>query len=499
MRAAMPSHSSPTEPAQPRWKRHLAAIAALLLVLGAALGVLAWQTLLREVRQPASVHADPDTRFMYGSLGAEAQAGIPYWIFYVLPRLFPEKLPGPNGYASFGVSWEEGRELPIGFTKKTIGFDRVGNNCAVCHTASYRTTHDESPVFVPAGPAHRMNLEAFFHFLLDAANDPRFEPDIIMREIALVTELGLFERLAYRYLIIPMTKKALLARAPMFAWTYRHDFADWGPGRDDPMNLPKYFLLDVPMDDSSGPTDFPPIWNLGKIQPEKGHRLNLAGDSHDVWSVMIDSAIGLFGEAPDDPAALEEEARWLQAYLTAKRAPPYPLPIDQTLAARGATAFAEHCARCHASERTGTPIPLAEVGTDGGRLATWSSTNAIAANQAFNAMGLRRKGFVETPLVGYVAPFLDGVWLRGPFLHNGSVPGLADLLEPVAQRPPIFWRGYDVLHKERGGFISQGREAERAGTRYDTRLRGNGNQGHEFGIELPAQDKAALVEYLKTL
>ncbi len=58
-------------------------------------------------------------RFKYGSIGAERDAGIPYWIFYVLPRMFPEKIPGPNGFASFGVSWEQGQELPIGFTKKT--------------------------------------------------------------------------------------------------------------------------------------------------------------------------------------------------------------------------------------------------------------------------------------------------------------------------------------------------------------------------------------------
>lgn len=494
-------HASPLQAPveKPRWLRRLYAIAAIVLVLGSLIAVVGWSRLLREVRQPAWVSADADSRFMYGSLGAEAQAGIPYWIFYVLPRLFPEKLPGPGGYASFGVSWEEGKELPIGFTKKTVGFDRVGNNCAVCHAASYRTAHDESPVFVPTGPAHRMKLEAFFHFLLDAANDPRFEPGIIMREIALVTDLDLIDRLAYRYLVIPMTKKALLAREPMFAWTYRHDFADWGPGRDDPMNLPKYFLLGAPMDDSSGPTDFPPIWNLGKYQADKGHLLNLAGDSHDVWSVMIDSAIGLFGEGPNDPEALEEEARWLQQYLTAKRAPPYPLPIDAAKTSAGAEVFAAHCARCHASARTGTPIPQAEVGTDSGRLETWSSDNAIAANKAFNAMGLKRKGFVETPLFGYVAPFLDGVWLRGPFLHNGSVPTIRALLEPADKRPQTFWRGYDVIDPVGVGFISHGPQAEREGSRYDVTLRGNSNQGHEFGVDLPDVDKTNLVEYLKTL
>ena len=37
------------------------------------------------------------------------------------------------------------------------------------------------------------------------------------------------------------------------------------------------------------------------------------------------------------------------------------------------------------------------------------------------------------------------------------------------------------------------------GTHFDTRQKGNGNGGHIFGTELPAEDKDSLVEYLKTL
>ena len=122
---------------------------------GAAIG---WYKFFREEPQPDWVTATPDMRFKYGSIGAENDAGIPYWIFFVLPRMFPEKLPGPGGYASLGVAWEQGQELPIGFTKKVIGFPRVANNCAVCHTASYRKSANENPIFVAAGPNHTLNL-----------------------------------------------------------------------------------------------------------------------------------------------------------------------------------------------------------------------------------------------------------------------------------------------------------------------------------------------------
>jgi hypothetical protein len=98
-----------------------------------------------------------------------------------------------------------------------------------------------------------------------------------------------------------------------------------------------------------------------------------------------------------------------------------------------------------------------------------------------------------------VAVSLDGLWLRAPYLHNGSVPSLADLLEPTEQRPKQFWRGSDVIDPVKVGFVSQGTEAARAGTRYDTSLPGNGNAGHAYGTALAPELKRALLEYLKTL
>jgi hypothetical protein len=100
---------------------------------------------------------------------------------------------------------------------------------------------------------------------------------------------------------------------------------------------------------------------------------------------------------------------------------------------------------------------------------------------------------------GYVAKPLVGVWLLSPYLHNGSVPTLADLLSPPASRPPVFARGYDLIDPERVGFISTGPAAEAAGFRYDTSLKGNGNTGHTYGTDLSADDRRDLIEYLKTL
>ena len=479
--------------------RSLLVALLVLLALGAAGGAFAWYKFFREEAQPEWITRDSDMRFKYGSIGAERDAGIPYWIFYVLPRMFPDKLPGPGGYAAFGVVWEEGQELPVGFSKKVVGFPRVANNCASCHTASYRMQPDAAPVFVPTGPNHTLNLWAFFRFLVDCAKDPRFNADNLMAEINLVTELSFIDRLLYRFVIIPITRERLLEREQQFAWLYREDFPPWGRGRDDAMNLTKYFMIRWPMDDSFGPTDMPSLWNLGKYRAERGMRMNFAGDSHDAYSVVIDSALGLLGAPPKDRDEFLGEVRWLIDYVSAKRAPPYPFAIDTAGAERGKRVFDATCAGCHASARTGTVIPLAEVDTSPDRMGTWNERAAREANAVVADMGIERAGLVEAPLSGYVAAFLDGIWLRAPYLHNGSVPTLRDLLEPPTQRPASFWRGYDLYDPERVGFVTSGPEAERVGTLHDVAAAGGSNRGHAFGTTLPAADKADLLEYLKTM
>src|ERR1043166_556156 len=468
----------------------------LLLVAGG--GIFGWYKFFREEPQPSWVTATPEMRFKYGSIGAEWDAGIPYWIFYVLPRMFPEKLPGPGGYAAFGVAWEPGQELPIGFTKKVIGFPRVANNCASCHTASYRVSANSNPVFVPTGPNHTLNLEAFFRFVVDCAKDPRFNADDIMSEIDLVYKLPLIDKLIYRFILIPITKKRLLEREKQFAWVYRPDFPQWGRGRDDAMNLTKYFMLAVPVDNSLGPTDMPSVWNLKKYNPEDGMQLNLAGDSYDAHSVIIDSALGLLGAAPHSKQDFLEQVAWLEKYLSELPAPSYPFPINSELAGAGKTVFDQNCASCHASARTGKRVPVEEVGTDPERLRTWSKQAAIDSNKKVRSFGIERRGLVETEPSGYIAAFLDGIWLRAPYLHNGSVPTLRDLLKPAAERPQVFYRGYNVYEPVNLGFVTDG-AAEREGTKYDVRERASSNKGHEYGTQLPANDKDALIEYLKTL
>jgi hypothetical protein len=104
---------------------------------------------------------------------------------------------------------------------------------------------------------------------------------------------------------------------------------------------------------------------------------------------------------------------------------------------------------------------------------------------------------------GYLAQPLDGIWLTGPYLHNGSVPTLDDLLKPPAERPRAFLRGLDEIDTVRGGYraptCNPVAVASPDGWCFDTARAGNSNEGHAYGSDLSADERKALVAYLLSL
>jgi hypothetical protein len=128
---------------------------------------------------------------------------------------------------------------------------------------------------------------------------------------------------------------------------------------------------------------------------------------------------------------------------------------------------------------------------------TWTQGAADEANRRVKEMGITRPNMVK--IEGYQSPPLDGIWMRAPYLHNGSVPTLRDLLKPPSERPKIFFRGYDVYDPINVGFVAEGFDIKRYGWKLDTAERGNGTQGHNYGTTLAPTEKNALIEYLKTL
>jgi mono/diheme cytochrome c family protein len=479
-----------TKPSSLLW-RFVRRVALALLVVVLLLAVVGWYKLFRTERQE---FASVEEQFKYGSIGTESAEGIPYWIWVVLPRVFPEHLPGPGGYASLGFVWEQGHETPVGFSKKTIGFARIGINCALCHSGSYRTDAGQYTTAVPAAPATTVDVLAYERFLFACASDPKFKSDVLMPAIDYNTKLSPVDRILYSNVLIPATKKALLKAKDRFAWTEKRPA--WGRGRIDPFNPVKFTQLEQPIDDTIGNSDMEPIWNLSE---RTGH-FHWDGLQDNLREVFVSSAFGDGTPTKDLPFA---DLQKLQDWLMHVQPPAYPYPIDAAAARAGADIFQQKCMDCHAGARTGKVIPIAELGTDVHRIDMWTDS---AANK-YNTIKIKGDCTFshfqhKTETNGYVATPLSGAWLRAPYLHNGSVPTLEDLLKPAAERPKGFYRGYDLYDRKQVGFVHDGPDAQRSGQRFDVSLQGNGNVGHEgepFGTTLNPQQKKQLVEYLKTL
>ena len=115
------------------------------------------------------------------------------------------------------------------------------------------------------------------------------------------------------------------------------------------------------------------------------------------------------------------------------------------------------------------------------------------------------------PLIGnggvYKARPLNGVWATAPYLHNGSVPTLYDLLLPGKDRPKSFAVGSREFDPKRVGVRTDApgypvyQARKESGTPAGAVVDGNSNEGHEFGLvpELTDKERWALVEYLKSL
>jgi mono/diheme cytochrome c family protein len=437
-------------------------------------------------------YADINEHFKYGSIGSEPANGIPYWIFKVLPDMFPEKLPG-KGYASLGFIEEPGRDLPIGFSKRQVIFDRVGLNCAVCHTGTVRDSPQSIPRVITGMPANRLELQNYVRFLTSAASDARFTPDNVISAIEQRHKLGPIEKFIYRA-AVPLTRDALIEQGSRLSFV--NSRPDWGAGRVDTFNPYKALQFHWPMDQdtSIGTSDYPSIWNQ---RPREGLQLHWDGNNTSVEERNKSAALG----AGVTPASIDlDRLKRIEDWLLDLKAPAYPYSVDQTLAAKGEAIYQQSCASCHAfgSARVGTVIPIDEIGTDRHRLDSYTFTLATNQNLMYTGYPWRFSHFRKTN--GYANMPLDGIWLRAPYLHNGSVPTLRDLLETADKRPKEFYRGYDVFDQKNVGFVfNVPSENGHQFFRYDTSLPGNGNGGHEYGTNLSEEDKAALVEYMKKL
>jgi len=492
-------------------RRLITRLALAALVAGAVL--VLWVIVSVNSDRPIT-YANIEDHFKYGSIGSEPGGSLlspiggvlpPYWVFTALPSVCRDKLPG--GYASLGFVMEPGKDLPVGVSRRRrFGVDHVGLNCAVCHTSTVRDAPGGPARVVLGMPAQRLDLQAFVQFVLDCTLDSRLTADAVRGRLPGSGGPSLFERALLRTGLIDRLKLQTLDLRNRIAPILVSGMPRWGRGRVDTFNPYKaiqfnWDLSRLPPDELIGASDYPSLWNQ---QPREGMHLHWDGDNDSVDERNLSAALG----AGVTPVTVDHDnLKRVRDWIWTLPPPAYPYPIDRALASRGEPLYQQQCQDCHADHRfrdgvvsgsrVGKVVPIAAIGTDRHRLDSYTFTFAMNQYGLYPDSPFRFSHFRKTN--GYANHPLDGIWLRGPFLHNGSVPTLRDLLDAPEQRPPLFYRGYDVFDQARVGFVSDVPSADgQTFTRYDTTVPGNSNRGHVYGTTLADEEKRAIVEYMKT-
>ncbi|MCW5891207.1 MAG: hypothetical protein KIT14_11735 [bacterium] len=213
---------------------------------------------------------------------------------------------------------------------------------------------------------------------------------------------------------------------------------------------------------------------------------------------------------------VDEQFRHIQAYVASLRAPAYPRAIDTALAAKGKPLFERDCAICHGTyadsdEHESYPnllFPLDAIGTDPAvaEAGTVHSPELVAWYNGSFYGGVTRM-VPDDPFAGYMAPPLDGIWATAPFFHNGSVPTVELVLNSRAR--PAYWRRVDQdsrhFDEDALGWPWVASEVPQAAAPaaerkyvYDTTYWSQSNAGHPFGDHFTADERRAVIEYLKT-
>ncbi len=441
----------------------------------------------RLYRDDPVTYADPVEHFKYGSTGGERLSGFPYWIWQALPALFPEYLPGgkylpETPYAPMGFLYEPGKALPIGTSQRNVqGMDRVFLNCAICHVGTWREKPEDRPHIVAGMGANTVDLQAFERFLFQCVTDERFTPERVLSAIQKIGgKLDQFDENTLRGLGVYLMRDRVLLLRDRFSFMEREP--DAGPGRVDTFNPPKVLMnfpmATLPEREQVGNCDLPSIWLQ---RPREGMWLHWDGNCN---SVQERNRSAAFGTGAQPPSLDRPLMRRVEAWIADATPPEFPFPIDKTRAEKGAGLYAEYCAECHgrngrdfAGAYVGKVTPLnaaalsvagADLGsqvanvtpeqadalqTDRWRLDSYTHELAANQNQLYAGYGDERFSHFRKTF-GYANAPLDGIWLRAPYLHNGSVPTLRDLLEPAGKRPATFHRGYDVYDPARVGWVS---------------------------------------------
>jgi len=315
-----------------------------------------------------------------------------------------------------------------------------------------------------------------------------------------------------------------------------------GPGRVDAFMTALNLMNSGAKLNMDSPVAFPPLWGLEHVV-----WLHFDGNTNATLQRNMGQAVGvgaLLGHANKDPMAIIattlniKSLRELEGLVRKIQPPSWPFARPNgELVAEGARVYRDNqCGRCHDPERKPgeknefmrepSDDPKDDPNTDPLRLRnfeqrdpvitkTWGDLPLIKVLGATLAkveiasgasVEERDKNPVWRTTGKYAYRPLKGVWATAPYLHNNSVPTLADLLLPPAERPKQFTLDYSHYDTEAVGFeqvpepaLASKPSSSGPSERFDTTIAGNSNRGHEFGTALSLADKKAVLAYLKQL
>ena len=247
-------------------------------------------------------------------------------------------------------------------------------------------------------------------------------------------------------------------------------------------------------------SDIPALWNL-----KKKNALYYTGLGRGDFSTLLQQVSIVALKDTSQANTINQNMDDILAWIMELEPPVYPENIDAALADQGAIVYEYNCQRCHGTYGDQETYPnllvdLVEVGTDP------VYAEELLARMPFQNW-FEESWFAFAPFpaatfssLAYVAPPLDGIWATAPYLHNGSIPTLYDLLKSSDR--PTFWKrsfnSTDLDFEKVGWNYSSVDQVQDVDT-YNTSLRGYGNQGHYYGDGLSEEARMALIEYLKTL
>ncbi|HTQ58556.1 MAG TPA: hypothetical protein VMI94_29040 [Bryobacteraceae bacterium] len=504
------------------------AVASLLaLSLGTT---LAGQTAKHEFQTPQEA-------FLYGSIGAEF---MPLPVFQVLPDLFPDQMqPGGAGAGDwidqFGfVRSPAGTDhgLPLGFnvTKflpKSGGnspLPWVGFTCALCHTAVVRESEAADGVLVSGMGNPSLDLVPFG----DAIKTIVLSDRMTVHNVAVAyrnkfnKSISLLDRL-FISLWLSGARKQIRTEIPLrgapFAGSDLRNAALFpsGPARIMAVRETVRRLVDQTPIPDGGPSKLPCLY-----QEERREWAQFDGSVRDPYTRNSIAAMGVGATAQNlRKAPMLDTIRQSYTYVASLDGPKYRdvFPghsIDRTAAERGFETYRTYCGDCHGwpgatrgtwvnGERQGQIISLDEIGTDPERVTVrfYNDLAKLIFDYFPTGHPLKPKPGELRPTHGYIAIPIESTFSRAPFLHNGSIATLAELIN-LRPRRRVFYRGQNLFDPiDVGLLVSESSDAYRY-YRFNADERGNSNRGHDYPWPYhgPGWNEDALrdlLEYLKTL